>query len=400
MSRHRELTLWVALAAVGLLSLGWMVKSQTTTIQRRSATQVAPQPARGAALFRDKGCETCHGAAGAGGRDGPALRQSPTLTTLPRLVAAMWNHAPRMWESMKDRQLPYPDLDNEETGQLVAYLYLSGHADEPGDAARGKKLFVEKECARCHSAAGKAPDLARSPAPLTPVDWTQVLWNHASAMQARMDKAAVAWPKFHANELRDLFAYVQQMNGGARGDSTVEGDPDRGWAVFQQKSCLSCHGVTRDSGSLGPGFGADHQLPPTFAQFGEAMLNHFPEMQRAMNSRATPMPVFRDREMADLAAFLYGLHFLEPSGSPQIGASRFTWRGCAQCHGAQAEGTRNGPPLRGVGKTYTAVRLSSDLWRHGARMFRSTSDSGRTWPQLSEDDVGDLLAFLNTAPRQ
>lgn len=399
MSRRRELGMWAAVALVALAALLWVVRSRSTTIQRQSATQVATHLARGEELFRQKGCETCHGDGGSGGRQGPPLRQSPTLATLPRLVAAMWNHAPRMWESMQSQNIAYPVLDYEESGQLVAFLYLAGHADQPGNAQRGRELFVQKQCARCHSDSRLAPDLARTTLPNTPVSWTQVLWNHGSEMQARMAKAGVAWPKFQANDLRDLYAYVRQANGNAGPERVVEGDPARGWNVFQQKGCLACHGLTRDSGSLAPAFGHDRQLPPTFAQFGEAMLNHFPEMQRAMNTRANAMPVFADSEMADLAVFLYSLHFLEPSGSPHVGASLFAWRGCAQCHGEHAEGTGNGPPLRGVGKTYTAVRLSADLWRHGSKMYALARAAGRPWPILSEDDVGDLLAFLNTSPQ-
>lgn len=397
MSRRREFALWGTVAVIALSLLLLILHRQSGSMQRRFATQVAARPERGVELFRDKGCETCHGPGGAGGRGGPALRQSPTLATLPRLVAAMWNHAPRMWDSMQAQHLSYPTLDYEESGQLVAFLYLSGHADESGDAERGRRLFVQKQCARCHNGNGReAPDLSRRPLPESPVAWTQLLWNHGSAMQARMVKAGVAWPSFHANELRDLFAYVQTLDGATPAAATLEGDPERGWSVFQKKGCIDCHGITRDAGTLGPAFSRDHQLPPTYAQFGEAMLNHFPEMQRAMDSRSAGMPSFQGDEMADLAAFLYSLHFLEPSGSPQVGASLFSWRGCAQCHGDKAQGTSGGPPLRGRGTTYNAVRLASSLWGHGAKMYRTAHATGQPWPTLSEEDVGDLLAFLNT----
>lgn len=397
MSRRREFAIWFVVAAAAVVALLLGVRRQSSSLQRQLATQVAPQASRGVALFREKGCESCHGSGGSGGRSGPALRQSPTLATLPRLVAAMWNHAPRMWESMQTRHIPYPSLDYDEAGQLVAYLYLSAHADESGDAVRGRQLFAQKQCARCHNSDARVgPDLARSEVPPTPVAWTQVLWNHGSAMQARMTKAGVAWPTFRANELRDLFAYVQSLDGAAPEAVVINGDPDRGWAVFQSKGCIACHAITRDSGSIGPAFGRDHQLPPSFAQFGEAMLNHFPQMQRALSSRSTAMPVFEGDEMADLATFLYSLHFLEPSGSPQVGASVFGWRGCSQCHGEKAQGTAAAPALRGTGKTYTAVRLAADLWRHGAKMYSSAHAAGQPWPALGEEDVGDLLAFLNT----
>ena len=112
--------------------------------------------------------------------------------------------------------------------------------------------------------------------------------------------------------------------------------------------CINCHAlrnspaVVHVSGApqraVGPLLGADGKLPPTFSQFGEAMLNHFPNMHRAMASVGQPTPTFESQEMADLAVFLYSLQYQEPSGSPHIGASIFTRRACAECHGARAEG--------------------------------------------------------------
>jgi mono/diheme cytochrome c family protein len=42
-------------------------------------------------------------------------------------------------------------------------------------------------------------------------------------------------------------------------------------------------------------------------------------------------------------------------------AALFVERGCAVCHGPQAEGTRNGPALRGPGKSFTLVTRSNCL---------------------------------------
>ena len=400
MRRRREFLWWAAGALVALLLLLFAMNRQSDVIQRSTATQVAARPAEGITLFRSKGCATCHSGGQQTGAGAPELRQLPSASTLPRLVAALWNHAPRMLESMHARHVPYPDLSYEEAGQLVAYLYLQGYNDGPGDADRGRQLFAAKHCIGCHNAggpgAGSGPSLAAMTVPSTALIWTQVLWNHASNMQASMQRQGIAWPKFRENELRDLFAYVQQSGRAAAGDPMSEGDPDRGWKVFQEKGCGACHGLTREQGQIGAQFGPDHNLPPTYAQFGAAMLNHFPEMQRAMDMQRTPPPSFHAQEMQDLAVFLYSLHYLEPSGSPQVGASVFTWRGCAQCHGSEAEGGRLGPPLRGRGQTYTAVRLAADLWRHGASMYEKSQTTGQPWPTLQESDIGNLLSFLNT----
>lgn len=392
MSAPRQFVVWILVAALGVGAFVISVRNQYDQAQRR-ATNVAPRPVEGDAVFRTKGCVQCHQANLLSTRSGD---QQSSAQPLPALVTAMWNHAPRMWETMARQNIKYPELSYEEAGQLVAYLYLSRSLDDAGDRERGAKVFEVRQCNRCHLAVpGAAPSVTQLATSNDLVVWTQRLWNHASVMQARMKEMGITWPRFEANDLRDLFAYIQQ-NGHDSRRSIAKADPDRGWQVFQNKGCIECHGISRGSEHVAADFGPERDLPPTYSQFAAAMLNHFPAMQRAIATKGSPPPVFGETEMADLAVFLYSLHYLEPSGSPQVGGSVFTWRGCAQCHGKSAEGTRAGPPLRGRGQTFTSVRLAASLWNHGSRMYSETRAQGRPWPSLLPSDVGDLLAFLNT----
>ena len=155
--------------------------------------------------------------------------------------------------------------------------------------------------------------------------------------------------------------------------------------------------ITATSAHAGsaPALGSEATLPPTLSEFGEAMLNHFPTMRRAMLRGGQGPPAFASGDLADVAVFLYSLRYLEPGGSQHVGASVFLWRGCAACHGNDAA-SGSAPPLRGRGQTYTAVRLATGLWGHGARMYEETRRSAQPWPHLEESDIGDLLAFLNT----
>ncbi len=393
MSARRQLALWIVLAVVGVAAFTVAARRQYQETRRRGATTVAPRPAEGNAVFRAKGCTQCHTANVLGAR---VSAEQPTAEPLPVLVTAMWNHAPRMWDAMSTQHIKYPDLSYEEAGQLVAYLYLSRSMDEPGDQQRGAKLFEVRQCKRCHEVAGgSAPTVAQLASTDDLVVWTQRLWNHASAMQERMQQVGITWPRFESNDLRDLFSYVRQDSRDSH-RSIATADPDRGWRVFQEKGCIECHGISRGSEHVAADFGPGRDLPPTYSQFAASMLNHFPTMQRAIATKGGRPPVFGEGEMADLTVFLYNLHYLEPSGSPQVGASVFGWRGCAQCHGKTAEGARGGPALRGRGQTYTSVRLAAALWGHGARMYAETRAQGQPWPSLLPSDVGDLLAFLNT----
>ncbi len=393
MSAPKQFAMWILVALVGLAAFTLSIRRQYEQAQRRGATTVAPHPVEGDAVFRSKGCVQCHQANVLGPRPGETHAEGQALASL---VTAMWNHAPRMWETMAEQKIKYPELSYEEAGQLVAYLYLSRSLDAPGDKERGAKLFEVRQCSRCHGVVpGTAPSVTQLAGSNDLVVWTQRLWNHASIMQARMSEMDITWPRFESNDLRDLFAYIQQDGRDSR-RSIAKADPDRGWQVFQEKGCIQCHGISRGSEHVAADFGPERDLPPTYSQFAAAMLNHFPTMQRAIATRGGNPLVFGEGEMADVAVFLYSLHYLEPSGSPQVGGSVFGWRGCAQCHGKTAEGTRAGPQLRGRGQTYTSVRLAAALWNHGSRMYAETRAQRQPWPSLLPSDVGDLLAFLNT----
>lgn len=399
----RPIAMWGSAAVLSIVILFLVVGRQSREAQRRWAVQVTAKPLAGSVVFRNKGCATCHGVAANGTASGPGLRQRESLSGLPQLVTAMWNHAPRMWQAIASKQLPYPTLSYEETSQLVSYLYVSGYLDNGGDLQRGERLFEARKCGQCHSSSSDPERTARPVGRMAeaddPLSWTQALWNHASDMQAKMQSMGIAWPKFQASDLRDLFAYVRHMRQSPGDDPPdVAGDPDRGWALFQQKGCIHCHLVASGGGRIGPNLGADRELPPTFSEFGAALLNHFPEMQNAMQAEKTGVPRFEHHDMMDVAVFLYSLHYLEPTGSLQIGKSIFSWRGCSRCHGEDADGTNLGPALRGRAKTYTAVRLATNLWAHGERMYQNSQEDGRPWPTLEDSDIGHLLTFLNTSP--
>jgi hypothetical protein len=42
------------------------------------------------------------------------------------------------------------------------------------------------------------------------------MWNHAPAMYDRTRMERVEWPRFEGEEMRDLSAYLQQLNAEGR----------------------------------------------------------------------------------------------------------------------------------------------------------------------------------------
>jgi mono/diheme cytochrome c family protein len=201
--------------------------------------------------------------------------------------------------------------------------------------------------------------------------------------------------------MNDLLSYIREVAFGSRRESALfPADPERGRRLFLNKSCIYCHAVEGEGGQVGPDLGPQKELPPTLVQFAGSMWNHSPEMWKEMKAKGVPRPNFEGREMADLIAYLYSLRYFEPTGAPQMGKSLFEWRGCNQCHGDRAEGSRQGPALRRRGQTVTIISLATGLWIHGPEMYRRTRELGVPWPIMSESDVGHLLAFLNASPEQ
>ncbi|MFQ5876692.1 MAG: c-type cytochrome [Acidobacteriota bacterium] len=76
-------------------------------------------PDRGASLFRERGCATCHAGPEAEAMD---LSGSELVADPIALSAAMWNHAPEMHELMAEKAVAWPKFDPGDMLHLTAYL--------------------------------------------------------------------------------------------------------------------------------------------------------------------------------------------------------------------------------------------------------------------------------------
>ena len=209
----------------------------------------------------------------------------------------------------------------------------------------------------------------------------------------------VPWPNLAGDDMNDLLACLSEICSGPQWESgLLPASPERGWQLFQAKSCISCHSVNGVGGKRGPSLSPRRRLPLSVGRFTAVMWNHSPEMAAAMAAWKVPRPSFDDRQMADLVAFLSSLRYLEPTGSPLIGETVFAERGCDHCHGSLAEGNRRGPALRGASRSYTTIALATGLWRHGPQMRERAQTENVPWPTLAESDIGNMLSFLSTPP--
>ncbi len=402
---RRRPVIWLAAAVIALAILAAVLMWGRKHMPQRGATFLAGDPVSGGMLFESKRCSHCHAINGSGGKIAPDLGagRNATRANLGQLVATMWNHAPEMWKRMQQESLRAAPMSQSEVTDLFAFLYLARYVDEPGNSHSGRRLFQSKGCIQCHAIRGDGgtigPDLANISGVDTPIEWTQTLWNHAPEMEKNFPRTGMPWPRFDKSEMSDLLAYVREVSTSPRSEfRLLPANPARGWELFQSKSCIVCHAVQGTGGHVGPDLGAARQTPMTMVEFAGAMWNHSPQMFREMANKGVQRPTFSGQEMADLMAFFNSLRYFEPNGSVQAGRGVFASRGCSRCHGTNGEGTSLGPSLRG--QMVNSVTLATALWAHGPEMYRRTQSLGIAWPKLDENDLGDLFAFLNSAPEE
>jgi mono/diheme cytochrome c family protein len=260
----------------------------------------------GKSLFAEKHCIECHAIGKEGGHTGPRLDAFPRGTPPLQIAQDLWNHGPVMTSMMRARDLEVPTFRGNEIIDLFAYLRSQGQRHAPrafksaGDPDKGKKAFAAKGCSRCHSVFGRGgsigPDLGRTELRGSVTQLAGRMWNHWPAMSGAMQSMGMATPVFRDEELADVFAYVFVSRYDA-----AEPTLDRGFAVYREKRCASCHGM-RGEGGIGPPLAIINGAPKE--EIARRMWNHAPEMGARMNDRQIAWPRFTADEFAALIRFV------------------------------------------------------------------------------------------------
>jgi len=187
----------------------------------RSVERIYAQPGSpriGERLFVAKRCVECHSVTPQGDPTRANLRTRLIKGSLMTISGAMWNHGPKMWADMARRGIPMSPLTTEEMSDIIGYLYFLQFIDPPGVAERGRIVFQEKRCGKCHLSPekGVAPgaDFAKSDKLKTQLEVVTEMWNHASTMEEKMLKESLEWPVFRGGEMADLMAYLTSLRAG------------------------------------------------------------------------------------------------------------------------------------------------------------------------------------------
>lgn len=264
---------------------------------------------------------------------------------------------------------------------------------------RGHEIFVAKHCDRCHSVwgvgAAQGPDLGRSALASDMFELAGFFWNHSPKMLDRVNRQGLPWPTFAPDEMEAFLSYLYALNL-----LDQPGDPESGRRLLEDKHCLDCHRLGGRGGRLGRPLDrfAQWTNPIPLAQ---AMWNSGSTMRAAQRQRGVRMPVFQDRDMADVQAAIRrwgahgstSIHYLSPP-DPERGRRLYRSKQCVRCHGARASGGPAGPSLLAASRRKHLGAMAGSLWNHAFAMEREMADQGISLPRFQRQDMADILGYI------
>jgi hypothetical protein len=104
----------------------------------------------------------------------------------------------------------------------------------PGDPIEGRRIFVERDCQRCHAVWGNGgtlgPDFAVVGAGRSLQELAGLFWNHTPRMIETVRSRGYRWPTFTEEELADIISYIYYIKL-----FDEPGDPDLGERWFGDK---------------------------------------------------------------------------------------------------------------------------------------------------------------------
>ena len=366
-------------------------------------TLLPDDPTKGARLFVNKGCVKCHALKGEGGKIGPDFGKIDLGDTEFELASKMLNHLPPMVSGMERARLARPALKGEDLIEIAGYLYFIKFFDEPGNTTRGRYLFNEKGCSNCHPLSGRGkegePGLDQFPQNISPVYMSEMIWNHGPVMIARMAKLGMKWPNFEGTEMMDLLEYIKTNARGPKEAAFITpGNPREGRQVFMAKGCIKCHAIRGEGGKEAEDLGKRAKLfYKSLTQIASSMWNKGPTVLAKMAQTQTGIPKFTPKEMADLLAYLYFLHFIDEPGNPGNGKKVYLEMGCAKCHGLDGKpGELMQLDLSNYQKGGNPMDVFAGVWNHSREMEKALKENKIPWARFKKGELGDLLEFMRS----
>ncbi len=175
-------------------------------------------------------------------------------------------------------------------------------------------------------------------------------------------------------------------------------DSKHGAVVFAEQQCVSCHA---SFGGANSPLDLSRRLDRSYTPAGltSLMWNHAPVMWSAMAKQGIAIPRLSESDAADLFAYFYASHFFEKPGEAERGKALFSSKHCAACHSISAGAPSAGPPVADWKALPDLTALIARMFNHASQMTKAMAQRGVAWPELTAQDMTDLLVYLQNLPQ-
>jgi cytochrome c551/c552 len=279
---------------------------------------------------------------------------------------------------------------------LAAGVSGAAQPASDGNPFRGREIFHQKGCTRCHAIWGHGgslgPDITVAVAGKTWDELVGDFWNHTPRMIDEVNQRGYAWPTLDPQEMADTLSYLYYLRL-----FDEPGDPARGGDAFARFECNGCH-TLGGRGGRGGGPLDRFGMYPSTTPLAQAMWNAGPRMQQEQLRRGSPIPQFTGHEMADLQAHIRaegrrdGREVeLQSLPNPSRGALVYRTKQCGACHDRAQGGA---PDLTRSALSKTVSEITGLLWNHSYAMGAAMAARGVRFPRFEGGELSDLIAHL------
>lgn len=184
--------------------------------------------------------------------------------------------------------------------------------------------------------------------------------------------------------------------------ATLSADSARGAQLFETLSCVQCHSVNGSGGkiALDLGRGVDRNFTPS--SLAATMWNHAPTMfslMKVLNIQTAGQGAgLSEQSAADLFAYFYSARFFEQPGDAGRGKRLFSAKHCTDCHGLTEAKVSQAKPVSQWESLGQPIVMVNAMWNHAATMRDEFSKRKIAWPELTSQDLQDMLVYLRHVP--
>jgi mono/diheme cytochrome c family protein len=157
--------------------------------------------------------------------------------------------------------------------------------------------------------------------------------------------------------------------------------------------------VNGKGGSIAPDLARriDRDYTPTV--MASLMWNHAPDMWTAMKKYGVSKEEMTPEKAADLFAYFVAARYFEKPGDAGRGKAAFTAKHCTECHGITSSPNGAAPPIVKWESLADSEILVQQMWNHGAKMRAEFAARKIAWPQLTGQELTDILVYLQNLPQ-